>query len=74
MLDFLDQRPAPDNFHWTSEEGEELTELQRTIAMKHIHRHTTYRQLQENHRLSGPAQVWSILERTMHGNRNELGR
>jgi hypothetical protein len=51
-----------------------LTELQRTMAMERIHRHTTYRQLQENYCLSDPAQVRSILERTMHGNRDELGR
>jgi hypothetical protein len=44
------------------------------MAMERIHRHTTYRQLQENYRLSGPAQVRSILERTMHGDRHELGR
>jgi hypothetical protein len=48
MLDFLDQRPAPDDFHWTPEEEEMLTELQRTMAMKRIHRHIMYRQLQEN--------------------------
>jgi hypothetical protein len=74
MLDFLDQRPAPDDLHWTPEEEEVLTELQRTMAMERIHRHTTYRQLQENYRLSGPAQTRSILERTMHDNRYELGR
>jgi hypothetical protein len=42
--------------------------------MERIHCHTTYRQLQENYRLSGPAQVRSILEGTMHGNRYELGQ
>jgi hypothetical protein len=74
MLDFLDQRPAPDDFHWTPDEEEVLTELQRTMAMERIHRQSTYRQLQENYRLSGPAQVRSIFERAMHGNRYELGR
>jgi hypothetical protein len=72
MLDFLDHRPAPNDFHWTPEEEEVLTELQRTTAMERIHRHTTYRQLQENYRLSGPSQVPSILKRRMHGNRYEL--
>jgi hypothetical protein len=73
MLDFLDQRPAPDNFHWTPEEEEVLTELQRTMAVESIHRHTTYRQLQENYSLSDPVQVQSILEKTIHGNCYELG-
>jgi hypothetical protein len=44
MLDFLDQLPAPDDFHWTPGEEEVFTELQRTTAMEHIHRRTTYRQ------------------------------
>jgi hypothetical protein len=55
MLDFLDQRPAPDDFHWTPDEEEAFTELQRTMAMERIHHHPTHRQLQENYCLSGPA-------------------
>jgi hypothetical protein len=47
MLDFLNQRPAPDNFHWTSDEEKVPTEFQRTMAMERIHRHTTHRQLQK---------------------------
>jgi hypothetical protein len=43
------------------------------MAMERIHLHNTYRQLQ-NYSLLDPAQVRSILERTMRGNRYELGR
>jgi hypothetical protein len=38
MLNFSDQRPVPDDFNWTPEEEEVLTELQRTMAMERIHR------------------------------------
>jgi hypothetical protein len=65
--------PASDDFHWTPDEEEVFTEFQRTMVMDRIDHHTTYRQLQENYRLSGPAQIRSILGRTMHGNRYELG-
>jgi hypothetical protein len=50
------------------------TELPRTIVMERIHRHTTYRQLESSYCLPGPAPVRSILERTMHINRYEVGR
>jgi hypothetical protein len=70
MLDFLDQRPAPGDFHWTLNEEEVFTELQRqwrwsaSIAIPRI----------ANYKKTTASQIRSILERTMHGNRYDLGR